>query len=143
MPYHLTVRSEDKLFGTSPVWRDQVRVAVSDPSRTIVDVFDDPTLGGGIRNVADVLHEYLSSEHRNDELLINYGDRLGNRALFKRLGFVTEHLCLEATDLVEACLDRRSAGLVALDPSVKARGTIVRRWGVRANVTLGTPGGDW
>lgn len=142
MPYHLTVRAKDKLFGTTPVWREQIPVRVSDPARTIVDVFDDPSLGGGMRTVAEVLHEYLTSEHRNDAQLIDFGDRLGNRAVFKRLGFVTEHLGLEAKDLVAACLERRSAGLVRLDPSVKAVGTISRRWGLRANVAFGSPGGD-
>ena len=142
-PFRVTVRSEDKLFGTTPVWRDQVRVQVSDPTRTIVDVLDDPTLGGGMRNVADVVHEYLNSERRDDDLLVEYADRLGNRAVFKRLGFVLEHLAADAPALIEACLERRSTGLVALDPSVDAKGRIVRRWGIRANVTLGTPGGDW
>jgi len=142
-PFRVTVRSKDKLFGTTPVWRDQVRVQVSDPTRTIVDVLDDPTLGGGMRNVADVVHEYMNGENRDDRLLVEYADRLGNRAVFKRLGVVLEHLDLEATVLVAACLKRRSTGLVALDPSVDAKGRIVRRWGIRANVTLGTPGGDW
>lgn len=142
-PYRVTVRSEDKLFGTTMVWRQQVRVRVSDPSRTIVDLLDDPTLGGGMRHVADVVYEYLIGEHRDDELLIAYADRLGNRAGFKRLGFVLEHLGVDALGLVAACLERRSAGLVALDPSVRVKGRIVRRWGIRANVGLGTPGGDW
>lgn len=141
--FRITVRAEDKLFGTTPVWRDQVRVQVSDPARTIVDVLDDPTLGGGMRNVADVVHEYLASEHRDDALLIEYGDRVGNRAVFKRLGFVLEHLGVDAPALLDACLERRSSGLVALDPSVDAKGRIVRRWGVRANVMLGTPGSEW
>jgi predicted transcriptional regulator of viral defense system len=141
-PFRVTVRSEEKLFGTTPVWRDQVRVQVSDPTRTIVDILDDPTLGGGIRNVADVLYEYLGSEHRNDDLLVEYAERLGNHAVFKRLGFVLEHLGVDAPGLVAACLDRRSTGLVALDPSVDTTGRIVRRWGIRANVALGTPGGD-
>lgn len=142
-PYRVTVRSEEKLFGTTMVWRAQVRVPVSDPSRTIVDLLDDPTLGGGMRNVADVVHEYCTGEHRDEELLVAYADRLGNRAVFKRLGFVLEHLEIDARGLVEACLDRRSSGLIALDPSVKVKGRIVRRWGIRVNVTLGTPGGDW
>ncbi len=142
-PYRVTVRSEDKLFGTTMVWRQQVRVRVSDPSRTVVDLLDDPTLGGGMRHVADVVHEYLTGEHRDDDLLIAYADRLGNRAGFKRLGFILEHLGIDARGLVAACLERRSAGLVALDPSVQLKGRIVRRWGIRANVRLGTPGGDW
>src|SRR6266540_3323103 len=141
--YRLAVRSENKFFGTSPVWRSQVRVQVSDPARTMVDVLDDPTLGGGMRNVADMIHEYLASEHRSDDQLVDYGDQLGNGAVFKRLGFVVEHLGIDAPDLVTACKNRRSAGLITLDPSVRATGRIVRRWGIRANVTLGTPGGDW
>ena len=142
-PYRVTVRSEDKLFGTTMVWREQVRVPVSDPSRTIVDILDDPTLGGGMRNVADVVHEYCTGEHRDDDLLVAYADRLGNRAAFKRLGFVLEHLNVDAPGLIEACLEMRSSGLVALDPSVKVKGRIVRRWGIRVNVKLGTPGGNW
>jgi predicted transcriptional regulator of viral defense system len=143
MPYRLIVRSEEKFFGLTTVWRDQVRVSVSDPTRTIIDVLDDPPLGGGMRNVADVVHEYLTGELRDDALLVEYGDRLGNRAIFKRLGFLLEHLGVDAHELLPACRERRSAGLVALDPSVEARGRIVRRWGIRANVALGTPGGDW
>lgn len=143
MRYRLAVRSENKFFGTSPVWRSQVRVQVSDPARTMVDVLDDPTLGGGMRNVADMIHEYLASEHRNDDQLVDYGDQLGNGAVFKRLGFVVEHLGIDAPDLVTACKNRRTAGLITLDPSIRATGRIVRRWGIRANVNLGTPGGDW
>lgn len=141
--YLVTVRDERKLFGSVTVWRAQTRVQVSDPSRTIIDLLDDPTLGGGIRNVADMVHEYLIGEHRDDDVLVEYADRLGNRAVFKRLGYLLEHLGIGGAALVSECLERRSAGLVALDPSVNAKGRIVRRWGIRANVTLGTPGGDW
>ena len=70
------------MFGTVSVWRGQNRVAVSDPSRTVIDVLDDPRLGGGIRTVADVLREYLQGEHRDDDQLVEYGDRLGNRAAY-------------------------------------------------------------
>lgn len=143
MQFRLTRRSEGKFFGLDVVWRGQAKVNVSDPSRTIVDLLDDPTLGGGMRTVADVLHEYLTGEYRDDERVIEYGDRLGNRAVFKRLGFLLEHMNVDGDRLTTAALERRSAGLVTLDPSVPNKGQIVRRWGIRANVTLGTPGGDW
>lgn len=137
IPFHLTVRPERALFGTVPVWRGQVPVPVSDPSRTVVDLLDAPWLGGGIRTVADVLHEYLQSEHRDAELLVAYADQLGNRAVFKRLGYLLELSDVDAPELVDACLRRRSAGLAALDPSVKgASGRIVRRWRLRINVPL-------
>lgn len=136
IPFNLTVRSEEALFGTVGVWRGQRRVAVSDPSRTIVDILDDPRLGGGIRTVLDVVREYMASQHRNDQRLIEYADRLENRAIFKRLGYLIERLGIDADALLAECRERRSAGVVALDPSVKARGQIVRCWGLRANVAL-------
>jgi predicted transcriptional regulator of viral defense system len=143
IPFQLTVRPDTKLFGTVGVWRGRTKVSVSDPSRTVIDIFDDPRLGGGIRTCADVLHEYLAGEHRSDHLLIEYGDRLGNRTVFKRLGFVLERAGEPAPDLIAACLDRRSAGLGSLDPSVAETGRIVRRWGLRVNVTLRPGEGNW
>lgn len=142
IPFHLTVRSEDAIFGTVRVWRGQNKVAVSDPSRTVIDVLDDPGLGGGVRTVADILFEYLQSEHRNDQRLVEYGARLGNRVVFKRLGYLLEHSHAEAPDLVEACLVRRSSGLAKLDPAAEGPGRIVRRWGLRVNVALRSPGND-
>ena len=101
-------------------------------------LLDDPTLGGGIRNVADVLYEYLTSEHRDDALLIDYGDRLGNRAIFKRLGSSLENSVSTAPELTTASAERRSAGLVALDPSVQHERTNCSAVGLRANVALGS-----
>ena len=140
--FHLTKRAESKLFGTVLVWRDQSKIHVSDATRTIIDVLDDPKLAGGIRSAADVLYEYMSSEHRNDDLLIEYGDRLGNRAVFKRLGYLLEHGAIHAPQLIAACLKRRSSGLSRLDPSIQTAGKIVRRWSLRINATVGPPGGE-
>jgi len=138
---HVTSRSPDMLFGTVGVWRNQTRVNVSDPSRTIIDILDDPRLGGGLRHSADALREYLLSDHRDDALLLGYGDRLGNRTIFKRLGYLLERREApagpDADSLISACLDRRSAGLTTLDPANPSRGRIVRRWGLRVNLDLG------
>jgi predicted transcriptional regulator of viral defense system len=141
--FRVTTRREQMLFGTVGVWRGQVRVPVSDPSRTMVDILDDPSLGGGIDHVADVLHQYLRSDQRSDEALVQYGDRLGNRSVFKRLGFLLERENGEVADLVAACVERKSTGLTKLDPSIESSGRILRRWGLRVNASLGVPGGDW
>ncbi len=140
LPIRLTARPEEKLFGTTGVWRGQTPVQVSDPSRTIVDILDDPRLGGGMRNGADVLGQYLASPHRDDALLVSYGDRVANRTVFKRLGYLVEHLGVEAPSLVAACMERRSEGITSLDPSVKGPGRIMRRWRLRINVSLDSPG---
>ncbi len=127
---------EKKLFGTRPVWRGEVQVRVSDPTRTIVDVLDDPTMGGGIRNVADVVTAYLASRHRSDEELVEYVERIGNRTIYKRLGFMVERLGLGAPELVARCRSKLSSGYSKLDPHGPATGKLVRRWQLRENVHL-------
>lgn len=143
MPFLVTRRRAETLeFGLRSVWRAQTKVSISDPSRTVIDILDDPSIGGGMRHVAAVVSEYLLSEHRNDELLIGYGDRLGNRGVFKRLGWALEVRGVSGP-LLDACAERRSTGLIKLDPTVAAEGRIVRRWGLRVNVALDERGDDW
>jgi len=136
IPVRLKSRKLDKMFGTRTVWRSTVRVEVSDPSRTVVDILDDPQMGGGIRQVAAMVGEYFATEHRDDELVAQYADRLGNRTVFKRLGYILESLSIDAPRLLAVCRDQRSKGLTMLDPSAAAGGPIVRRWGLRVNVEL-------
>ena len=65
------------MFGLKSIWRGQVKVSVSDPARTIVDMLADPALGGGIRSASDMLNAYLRSENKNTKLLTEYVGRLG------------------------------------------------------------------
>ncbi len=127
----------EKHVGLANVWREGKRVAVTDPSKTMVDVLADPSWGGGMRSVVDILDEYLVGEHRNDTQLLQYAEALHNGAVFKRLGYVMETCGFERADLVDECLRRRSAGINDLDPSVSTPGPISTRWGIRANVLLG------
>lgn len=136
-PMRIKVVAEDRLFGTTPVWRGRVRVAVSDPSRTIVDVVDEPALGGGIRHVAELVEEYFVGDLRADELLLAYAERLGNRTVFKRLGYLLESLGIEAPEIVSSCLEHRSSGITDLDPTLRGRGRISTRWNLRINVAIG------
>lgn len=128
--------SEEKLFGTRPVWVERQKVSVSDPSRSIIDILDDPALGGGIRHVLTALDSYLNSEHRRDQLLLDYTERLGNRTVYKRLGYLIEALGIAAPNLISACLLRKSAGYSLLDPGSKNAGPLLRRWNLRINVHI-------
>lgn len=123
-------------FGLVPVWRNSQRIDVTDASRTVIDMLARPTWGGGIRHVSEIVEEYFYGEHRDEALLVKYGDRLGIGALFKRLGYLIDELGIDAPDLVEHCLARRTAGVNDLDPSAESRGPTVSRWGIRANVRV-------
>jgi predicted transcriptional regulator of viral defense system len=118
------------------VWKDQVPVDVSDPARTLVDLLDDPRLGGGLRHVASILDSLFRSEHRSDATIIEYARRLGRGAVFKRLGFLVEALGIEADDILDACRSGLSAGYSRLDPSALKRGRLVRRWRIQVNASL-------
>jgi predicted transcriptional regulator of viral defense system len=115
-----------KIFGTKSVWRHHTKVLVSDVHRTIIDMLDDPALGGGIQQVADCLTAYFKRADRDDQKLIAYGDQLGNGAVFKRLGFLVEKRN-EGTTLVELCHARLTAGNAKLDPALDCK-RLVTRW---------------
>lgn len=121
---------ERKLFGTKNVWRHQTRVPVSDVHRTIVDMLDDPAIGGGIQHVADCLATYLRRGDRDDENLIEYAVRLGNGAVFKRLGFLAERFS-EGAELARRCEHHLSGGYAKLDPAQDGS-HLVTKWRLRA-----------
>lgn len=115
------------LFGLKPVWRNQFKVFISDPTRTILDMLSNPILGGGIRPTADVFNQYLDSPDKNLELLIEYGDRMGNGAFFKRLGFFLEKFEPESNGTIKACQSRITKGNAKLDPTLKSK-KLITRW---------------
>jgi predicted transcriptional regulator of viral defense system len=135
--FELRHRPETALFGTRRVWRDGTPVSVSDPERSLLDCLDDPSLGGGLRHTVDALTVYAEAPDAAWQRLVEYGDKLGNRTVFKRLGYVAETLGLADDELLQACLARRSAGAGRLDPGRPASGPTSSRWSLRLNAQVG------
>jgi predicted transcriptional regulator of viral defense system/predicted nucleotidyltransferase len=115
------------MFGLKAVWRGQVKVNVSDPTRTILDMLSNPQLGGGLRSTIDMFRNYLTSEKKDLELLINYADQLANGAVFKRLGFLLEKYAGNEQDFIEQCRARLTTGNAKFDPALKAE-KLITRW---------------
>jgi predicted transcriptional regulator of viral defense system len=138
---YLLVRVPRRLmeWGLRPEWREERRVLIADPARTVIDIMDAPRLGGGIRQVTEILAAYLKDH--DWRTLIEYGDRLGNRVVFKRLGYLVEAASLDSPELL-TCRDRISAGISLLDPGGPKRGKRVGKWGIRANVKVTRPEGS-
>ncbi len=125
--YKLKTIKKEKVFGLKTVWRGQIKVSVSDPTRTILDMLSYPKLGGGIRSVEDMLKNYLRSEMSNLNLLIEYARRLGNGAALKRLGFLLERNAASEKSTIEKCLCGLTKGNVKLDTSLRSD-RLVTRW---------------
>ena len=127
-PFLLRHTSARKLYGMTTVWRRQTRVQLSDTHRTVVDLLDDPAIGGGCQHVADCLTRYLDSDCRDDETLVGYAEALGNGAVFKRLGFLAEQRGESA--LADKCRVGLTSGYAKLDPAVPCE-VGIRRWRLR------------
>lgn len=115
-----------RIFATKTVWRGQSKVLISDVHRTVIDMLDNPALGGGIQHVAECLAAYFRRPDRNDNALIDNAERLGNGAVFKRLGFLAERR-LDGGALADRCRTRLTKGNVKLDPALQCT-RLVTKW---------------
>jgi predicted transcriptional regulator of viral defense system len=117
---------ESALFGTKTLWRGQARVSIADKHRTIVDLLDDPATGGGIRHISRCLQTYLRDKESDPEILVRYAEKLGNGAVFKRLGFLASRIPGNES-LAQSCRERLTAGNARLDPALPCR-RLVKAW---------------
>ena len=125
--YSLTSVQESSLFGTKRVWQGRVKTQVSDPSKTIVDMFNKPDWGCGMYQVLEFYQNYLHSKHKDIDLLISYALKVNNGTVFKRLGFITEKFFPEEELIIETALKNLTKGYSALDPKLP-KDKIIYRW---------------
>lgn len=109
-----------RIFGTQTIWSGKVKVAISDPTKTVIDGLNDPAVFGGIRMVADVLSAYINSKEFNQDKLFKYAKTMENSAIYKRLGFLIEQLEFHASaNIASNCKTNLKSGYSQLDPDVK------------------------
>ncbi len=139
-----TIKTE-KIFGTQIVWRGQTQVAVSDVYKTLIDMLDDTSIGGGIQHISDCFDNFMKQKYNKKlkdsslkfdnykqwkehsfKKLISYAEQLGNGAVFKRLGFLAERHP-EGYDLAVACKKNLTKGNAKLDSSLKCD-HLITRW---------------
>ncbi|MBI2896577.1 MAG: hypothetical protein HYY06_23665 [Deltaproteobacteria bacterium] len=136
--YRLAKVAKTRLDASTMVWRGSEHVGVSDRELTIADdALTAPAWLGGVRHLADVLRSYREGDEWNQSALLRRMAQVNRGVAYKRLGLLTETHALDAPDLVRACLEQRSTGIVAVDASVRRKGHISKRLGLRVNVDLG------
>jgi len=123
-----TIKPE-RIFGIKTIWIQNQKVDLSDPTRTIVDAFNDPATVGGIRMAIDILSRYMKSDHKNLDLLFDYSRTMKNGALFKRLGFIFSNHWPTETKFIEKAKKAIKSGYSQLDPAVPGK-TLVTTWGL-------------
>lgn len=125
------------IFGTKKIWSSNTQIQIADIHRTIIDILDEPQIGGGGRQTVDMIRAYFHQEESSLEILCQYAERLGHGAVFKRLGFLAEELGQFPTSLLKKLHANIKTGIVKLDPNGPLSGPIITKWGIRVNIPLG------
>jgi predicted transcriptional regulator of viral defense system len=140
-----------KFFGIQTVTIEDQPVQITTPSKTLVDGLDRPDLCGGIveltkglaRYAADGAHpatditQHLERDKRTGQRwaqLTADAQRLSNRTVLKRLGYLAELLDLEVGEWLEHGRAEISPGETLLDPRYGHRGAYHAGWNLRLNV---------
>lgn len=111
---------QKSLFGTKILWRDNRKLLISDPHKTILDIVLDPYLGAGLQHTVDCLREFnkLYGSEKDRELLLEYARRFENGATFKKIGFLAQELGFDAR-FVDECANNLTTGYAHLDKRAK------------------------
>lgn len=125
------------IFGTTKIWSSNKPILIADIHRTIIDILDDPAIGGGGRHTLDILKAYLQKKEANPEILWLYAEKLDHGAVFKRLGFVAEKIMRTPSALLEKLHSKIKTGIINFDPHGARLGPINTKWGLRINIPLG------
>lgn len=122
-------------FGTKVIWKENKKILISDPHKTIIDGVYNPQSCGGIQHLVDCFKEYIKSDHHSPEQLALYATRMENGAVYKRLGFLYSIITKTENELTELCQKNLTQGIAYLDPSIK-EGSIMTYWRLKVPTQL-------
>jgi len=127
-----------KFFGFVQEWIEEQKVNVAQPEKAVLDCLDHPEYAGGIVEAAKGLW-YGAEEGRLDfEVLTQYAESMGNRTIFKRLGYLAEIFDLPVRGkCVETWQRMTSSGYSLLDPLASRNGPYNSRWKLKVNLERG------
>jgi len=135
LAYRFVTLAPHKFFGHHCLWIEGQEITITDRAKTVIDCLDHPEHCGGIVEAAKGLYESLTRGDASPPLLTEVTGRMQNRAIFKRLGYLTELLDLSVGTEIEHWQDALSTGYSRLDPLAGDHGPYNSRWQLRLNRT--------
>lgn len=134
IPYKFVTLKPHKFFGTTTIWFGNKKVIITDKEKTVVDCLDHPEYCGGIVEAAKGLANALDDKI-DLKKLTQYAKKMNNRAIFKRLGYLSEILELPVADYLRQWRKLISSGYVLLDPLSAKTGKFNSQWNIRVNIS--------
>jgi predicted transcriptional regulator of viral defense system len=132
--FELVFIKPERMFGAALLGEPGLRIRVTDPERTVIDMLDRSDLCGGVPAAAAVLEAAWPA--LDAERLTDYLERFAGGTVPRRLGYLVERLGLLSQDdpLLERWRTLLGAGYSLLERGGPAAGPFVRRWRLRVNV---------
>jgi predicted transcriptional regulator of viral defense system len=75
--YVTKVVNAKDIFGTQKLWSSNTPVLIADIHKTIIDILNDPQIGGGGRHVIDIIKAYLQNKNASPSTLWQYAEIVG------------------------------------------------------------------
>ena len=131
--FELVFAKPERMVGAELLGEPGLRIRVTDPERTVVDMFDRSDLCGGVLAAAAALERAWPA--LDLELLTAHLERFAGGTVPRRLGYVVERRGFLPPDDRELARWREliGAGYSLLERGGPASGPYLRRWGLRVN----------
>lgn len=135
--YRTKTVSKSSIFGTKKIWSSNTPILIADLHRTIIDILEDPEIGGGGRQTMDIVKAYVKHKDANPDILLEYAEKLERGSVFRRLGFIAEKIMHLPESYLSRIHSKIKTGVINLDPHGPDTGPIITKWGIRINIPLG------
>jgi predicted transcriptional regulator of viral defense system len=136
LSFKTRIIAQVNIFGTIKIWPNNNPIAISDMHRTMIDIMDDPAMGGGGRMMMDIAKAYWKKKDADMKILTQYALKLNRGAVFKRLGLIAEKVFKVPPDQLEMIKEKCKSGIVLLDPNGARTGPFVTKWGIQINIPI-------
>ena len=125
--------TDSKMFGWVEENISNSSVKISNVNKTIADCLDHPKYCGGIDAVAQAI--YFGHAELDIERIIRSAEKMGNKAILKRLGYLLDFLNLHRYDQSFEDLEL-TQGYSKLDPNGPKKGRYNDKWNLLVNVEI-------
>jgi len=133
--FRLVNLAPHKFFGFTTIWRDNVKVTISDIEKTILDCLEKPQYAGGIDQAIQALLQARKTRLDLDKL-DDYLQRFRNNTLLKRTGFLLDFLGALEHERKKGWLARLNTNIGLLDPLGTSDGKLCSEWRLRINMDI-------
>jgi predicted transcriptional regulator of viral defense system len=131
--YHFIYASAGSFWGWEEIWATpQEQVRVSDLEKTLLDGAVRPDLCGGVGELGKGL--WLRREELDEVRLVEYAQRLDQKAAARRIGFLLQTYGLARPETLRALQAFGKGGYDSLDPTLPDEGPHDRAWRLRINL---------